>query len=125
MEPLKPMVRYHLPFASLDETVFRMTSMFLMAQFLRSQSGKKPEWKLDGLAKIYAEVKKLNKDFGKRMITAARNDANVHALVNLNVFAVMVPMKAENMMKEIAPYFSVLPEVVGFICQSPGSKGTN
>ena len=59
MEPLKPMVRYHLPFASLDETVFRMMSMFLMAQFIRSRSGKKSEWTLDGLSRIYEEVKKL------------------------------------------------------------------
>ncbi len=106
MEPLKPMVRYHLPFASLDETIFRMISMFLMAQFIRSQAGKKPEWQLEGLSRIYAEVKKLNKDFGQRMRAAAKSDANVHALVKLNVFAVMVPMEAQKMLKEITPYFS-------------------
>ncbi len=107
MEPLKPMTRFHLPFASLDETVFRMISMYLVAQLIRSQAGKKPEWQLKGLADIYEEVKKVNKDFGKRMTTAARSDANVHALVNLNVFAVMVPKVAESMLKELSPYFSV------------------
>jgi len=106
MDPLKPMVRYHLPFASLDETVFRMVSMFLLAQYIRGEAGLKPEWQLEGLSRIYAEVKRLNKDFGQRMIAAAKNDANVHALVNLNVFAVMVPMVAESMLKEISPYFS-------------------
>jgi hypothetical protein len=106
MEPLKPMVRFHLPFASLEETVFRMTSMFLVAQLIREQAGKKPEWRLEGLSKIYEEVKKVNKDFSQRMITAARRDTNVDALVNLNVFAVMVPLVAEKMLKEITPYFS-------------------
>jgi hypothetical protein len=106
MEPLKPMVRYHLPFASLDETVFRMMSMFLMAQFLRSRTGKKSEWTLDGLSRIYEEVKKLNKDFGFRMRAAAKSDANIHALVKLNVFAVMMPIEAEKMLKEITPSFS-------------------
>jgi hypothetical protein len=106
MEPLKPMVRYHLPFASLDETVFRMISMYLTAQFIRSKAGKKPEWSLDGIAKIYEEVKKLNKDFGLRMRTAAKSDANIHALVKLNVFAVMVPVEAEKTLKAITPYFS-------------------
>jgi hypothetical protein len=106
MEPLKPMVRYHLPFASLDETVFRMISMFLVAQFLRSQAGKKPEWQLDGLSRIYEEVKKLNKEFGQRMRAAARSDANIHALVKLNVFAVLVPIEAEKILKEIAPSFA-------------------
>lgn len=106
MEPLKPMVRYHLPFASLEETIFRMISMFLMAQFLRSQAGKKPEWSLEGLSRIYGEVKKLNKDFGQRMRDAARSDANVHALVKLNVFAVMMPIEAEKLLKEVAPSFA-------------------
>ncbi len=106
MEPLKPMTRFHLPFASLDETAYRMISMYLTAQLIRAQAGKISEWSLKGLAEIYEEVKKVNKDFGKRMTTAARSDANVHALVNLNVFAVMVPMVAEKMLKELTPYFS-------------------
>jgi hypothetical protein len=106
MEPLKPMVRYHLPFASLDETVFRMITMYLMAQFLRTQAGKQPEWSLEGLGRIYGEVKKLNKDFGQRMIAASQSDANVRALVKLNVFAVMVPLEAEKILKEITPNFT-------------------
>lgn len=106
MEPLKPMVRYHLPFASLEETVYRTISMYLMAQFLRTQAGKPAEWTLDGLGKIYGEVKKLNRDFGQRMIAAAQSDANVRALVKLNVFAVMVPLEAEKVLKTITPNFS-------------------
>ena len=37
MERLKPMVRFHLPFASLTETIFRMVSMYLMAQYFLNQ----------------------------------------------------------------------------------------
>jgi hypothetical protein len=106
MEPLKPMANYHLPFASLDETAYRTVAMFLVAQLIRERAGKNPRWGIEGLAKIYGEVKILNKDFSQRMIEAARSDANVHALVNLNVFALMVPMAAEKMLKEMAPYFS-------------------
>ena len=39
MAQLKPMVRFHLPFASLEETIFRMVSMHLVAQYLRHQDG--------------------------------------------------------------------------------------
>ncbi len=105
MDPLRPMVRFHLPFASLEETVFRMVSMYLVAQFLRNQEGKTAAWNLDGLAAIYADVGKVNKDFAKRMHTAAKSDANVNALVNLDVFATMVPRVAEDMLKQIKPYF--------------------
>ncbi|MEY2977186.1 MAG: hypothetical protein RLZZ435_1325 [Cyanobacteriota bacterium] len=34
MEKLKPMVRYHLPFASLEETIYRVISMYLFSQYL-------------------------------------------------------------------------------------------
>ena len=39
MAHLKPMVRFHLPFASLDETIFRMATMYLMAQYLQKLDG--------------------------------------------------------------------------------------
>lgn len=105
LDPLKPMVRFHLPFASLDETVFRMVSMHLVAQFIRHQEGKTASWTLDGLTRIYAEVGKVNKEFAQRMQAAARSDANVNALVNLDVFAKMVPLLAEDMLKQLKPYF--------------------
>lgn len=106
MEQLKPMVRFHLPFASLIETIFRMATMFLMAQFLRAQEGKSAVWNLDGLSRVYSEVGKVNRDFAQRLRTAAKKDANVNALVNLDCFATMVPLAADDALREIRPYFS-------------------
>ncbi|OGW34913.1 MAG: hypothetical protein A2010_04680 [Nitrospirae bacterium GWD2_57_9] len=108
MEQLKPMVRFHLPFASLEETIFRMVSMHLVAQYLRKQAGKSAEWSLDGLVRIYAEVGQVNNDFADRLLDAAQNDVNVNALVNLDAFAKMVPLAAESMLRKINPYFSAL-----------------
>lgn len=105
MEQLKPMVRFHLPFASLTETVFRMSTMFLMAQFLRVLEGKSAVWSLDGLTKVYTEVGKVNRDFALRLRVAAKKDANVNALVNLDCFATMVPLAADDTLREIRPYF--------------------
>lgn len=106
MERLKPMVRFHLPFATLEETVFRMVSMYLIAQYFLKQNGIPADWKLDGLNKIYSEVNQVNRDFAKRLSDAAKKDANVNALVNLDCFAVMVPLTAEKMLNEIEDYFS-------------------
>jgi hypothetical protein len=108
LEQLKPMVRFHLPFASLEETIFRMVSMYLVAQYIRKQAGKTAEWTLDGLTRIYTQVGQVNKDFVERMLGAAKNDVNVNALVNLDVFAKMVPLTADSMLKKITPYFSAL-----------------
>jgi uncharacterized protein DUF6901 len=108
LEQLKPMVRFHLPFASLEETVFRMVSMYLVAQYLRHKAGKTAEWSLDGLARIYSQVEEVNRDFYERMAEAAQSDVNVSALVTLDAFAKMVPLTADKLLKKITPYFSAL-----------------
>ena len=108
MDQLKPMVRFHLPFASLDETIFRMVSMHLVAQYLRKQAGKSADWSLDGLTRVYEQVEVVNRDFVDRLLGAARNDVNVNALVNLDAFAKMVPLAADRMLKKISPYFAAL-----------------
>ena len=108
MAQLKPMVRFHLPFASLEETIFRMVSMHLVAQYLRHNAGKSSEWNLNGLIRIYGQVGEVNRDFADRMVGAAKNDVNVNALVNLDAFAKMVPLAADKMLKKITPYFSAL-----------------
>jgi hypothetical protein len=106
MEPLKPMVRFHLPFATIEETIFRMTSMYLLAQYLRKQEGLPYDQDLNGLAQIYSDVSKANKDFSERLAQAAEKDANVNALVELDVFASMVQLLAEGAIGELKPYYS-------------------
>jgi hypothetical protein len=108
MEQLKPMVRFHLPFASLDETIFRAVAMYLLAQYFRHQDGKPASWSLEGLQPIYGEVGKVNRDFAKRMRAAAKKDANVNALVNLDVFASMMTFAAEDTLNRLKPYFAAL-----------------
>ena len=108
MEQRKPMVRFHLPFASLDETIFRGVSMYLLAQYFRQQDGREATWSLEGLAPIYADVGRVNRDFARRMRAAAKKDANVNALVNLDVFASMMTFAAEDTLNRLKPYFAAL-----------------
>jgi hypothetical protein len=113
MEPLKPMVRQHLPFATLSETVIRAVSMYLLAQYVRRSDGKSFESGLAGLNRIYAEVALVNRDFVRRLREAATEDADINALMGLDCFATMVPLIAEDMLKGIKPYFSA------YLGQSP------
>lgn len=106
MEPLKPMVRFHLPFASLTETIFRMVSMYLVAQYFRQQSGMQAELGIEGLKKIYGQVNLVNRDFAKRLRAAAEKDANVNALVILDCFAAMVPLAAEETLAQVRDSFA-------------------
>lgn len=108
MEKLKPMVRFHQPFATLIETVYRTVTMYLLAQYYLHQDGRPADWELRNLDSIYADVSIVNRDFAKRLLEAAKKDANVNALVNLDCFASMVTMTAEDTLRDIRPYYSAL-----------------
>lgn len=46
LDKLRPMVYFHLPFATLEETEYRTFSMFLFAQFLRQKNGLSADWQM-------------------------------------------------------------------------------
>lgn len=106
MERLKPMVRFHLPFAHLEEAAYRMLAMYLVAQLYRHRRGEAADWLLNGLENVYREVGEVNQSFAKRLREAAREDANINALVKLDCFAKMVPFTVEELLGEMEGYFA-------------------
>jgi len=57
---LKPMGRFHLPFADLEETQVRIFSFYLLAQFLRLKRGELPDWNMDELGDLYKRIADIN-----------------------------------------------------------------
>ena len=89
---LRPMVATHLPFASIDESIYRAMSMYLLAQFVRANNGLEPDWSLQGLMDIYADIDSINISMVKRLQAATEQDASLNAVVILDSFAKLVPM---------------------------------
>ena len=87
LSKLRPMARFHLPFASTEETIYRAVSMYLVKQFFNMQDGKEPDWELNGLIEIYNDIHEVNKAFFKRLSSLKGEDANVNALIILDNFA--------------------------------------
>lgn len=87
LDMLRPMVKFHLPFATLDETVYRAVSMFLVAEYLRKSRGKESRFELDELGEIYSEIEKININFAKQLNKIEVSDASINAIVLLNSFA--------------------------------------
>jgi hypothetical protein len=107
MEPLKPMVRFHLPFATMEETYYRMISTWLMAQLFIFRKGEAPDLSLAGIKKVYANVTEVNRCIAERLrnYTAAK-DANINALVNLDFFSAMASMAIEDVLTQLEPNYS-------------------
>jgi len=106
LDHLRPMVRFHLPFASTLETIFRAVSMYLIAQYLRMHKGLSADWNLERLEEIYKEVSKVNKGMWNRLSQASSFDANVNALIVLNTFGDALRFSLKRDLEALAPLFS-------------------
>lgn len=107
MEKLKPMVRYHLPFATEEETVYRVISMYLFAQYFLFRRGAKPDWELEKLVDIYRDVGILNRCFCGRLKNIGPEDGCVNAVIILDCFAKSVVLSVNHeMIQEIETSFS-------------------
>lgn len=109
MAKLRPMARFHLPFASLEETEMRAYSTYLLAQYIKMKHGKEPDWEMKGLKEIYDDILKLNKNVASKIADLEKYDANINAVLLLNNFADTITfdldefglIELENLMKEL------------------------
>jgi hypothetical protein len=102
---LKPMAHFHLPFSSEQETIFRVASSYLLAQYLRRGDGGEPDWGLEGLKAHYEEMQQVNAAMAQRMRSIAIDDSAVNALVLLDLFAQTLPFSIESALEELQPAF--------------------
>jgi hypothetical protein len=91
MKILKPMVRFHLPFATVEETVYRAASCYLLGEFYKNKKGLQADWELTNLAKAYEDIQHVNLGITDRLRSISNEDANANAVVVLDVFAKALP----------------------------------
>ncbi|RJQ70972.1 MAG: hypothetical protein C4519_20435 [Desulfobacteraceae bacterium] len=101
----KPMARFHLPFASTEETIWRATSTYLMAQYFRHQMGSPTDVSFQGLSALYRQVQIVNSAFAKRLRAACRRDSMINAIVLLDMFAKSMPYAIEDSLDQIRELF--------------------
>jgi hypothetical protein len=87
LKKLQPMVRFHLPFASIEETEYRVLSMYMLAQYFVHKNNKTPDLEFKGLLKIYNDIRNVNRHFVKRLRVIVEKDSNLNALITLDCFA--------------------------------------
>lgn len=95
MAKLKPLTRFHLPFASIEETEFRVISMYLFVQYMIMQRGGTPDWELKKLKKIYEDILKINRTLSEKVAKLENKDASINAIVALDNFAQFISSSLE------------------------------
>ncbi|MCK4806106.1 MAG: hypothetical protein KAT09_00595 [Candidatus Aegiribacteria sp.] len=104
-EYFKPMARFHLPLASKDETVYRAVSTYLLAQYFIHREGKKADFQLEGLKKIYDNIQEVNYSVAERLRAASEADSPVNAIVILDTYAKAIPFVIEDSLEYIKYLF--------------------
>lgn len=105
MDRLRPNVRFHLPFASEEETIYRAISMYLTAQYFRLRNGEEPDWELKKLAEVYRGVSEVNRGMTERLADASTKDANVNAVIHLSASSQTLDNFLEHCVQEIEYLF--------------------
>ena len=105
MEKLKPLLYFHLPFTTLDEQIYRVLTMYVMAQYMRMQRGLEPDWELAGMAKMYDHINKVNVRFCQRLTKAFGEDALVNSLVILDMVSSLVKSPSKANVQKIQEMF--------------------
>jgi hypothetical protein len=103
MARLKPLAYFHLPFATLEETVHRTVGAYLVNQYITQTEGKKPDWDLKNLEGIYSELRTVNTHFMKRLRKASTEDANINALQTFVSISSVVEMGLDDMLEKMVP----------------------
>jgi hypothetical protein len=99
---LRPMARFHLPFASEVETVYRSVCMFLLARHL---AGAGDAQGFAGLEKLYENLHVVNRDMSRRLGAATRTDPARNAMALLDSYTTLLPAALESSLEEIKPLF--------------------
>jgi len=105
MNFLKPMARFHTPFASMEETVFRAVSTYLLEQYFAHKKGEEVDIKLTGLLARYKEVEKVNMGISDRLKAVTKGDADRNALALLDSLAQILFFELEKSLESLEYLF--------------------
>jgi hypothetical protein len=103
---LKPMARYHLPLASEDETYYRATGMYLLAQYFLRLDGREADLELEGLKTIYHNLHRMNTMIAERIRSITHADSSVNAVVLLDMISNLMPFVLDEHLDQLRHLFS-------------------
>jgi hypothetical protein len=87
---LRPLARFHLPFATREETIFRTVGAYLVKQYFVMKDGGKPDFELRGLSQLYEDLVVVNTCFVERIRAASAKDANLNAIIRYDTFSLLI-----------------------------------
>jgi hypothetical protein len=99
---LRPMARFHLPFANEAETVYRSVSMFLLSREMTAADSRPA---FSALTELYENLHLVNRDMSRRLGAATHTDPARNAMALLDSYATLLPAALDRSLEEWKPLF--------------------
>ncbi|WP_135077242.1 hypothetical protein [Terasakiella sp. SH-1] len=105
---LRPLARFHLPFANEQETVFRSLAANLLRQFVEnSHNGGQKPLNFDELNRNYAQLSIVNGFLAERLRDGVERDAALNAVIILDGLALITPENTDGSFEDLEDVFVV------------------
>ncbi len=101
----KPMARFHLPFSTTKETLFRSASVYLLHQYFEYKRGRMPDMEMEQLGKKLQQVQQVNSGILARIRGISAKDADANAVIILDSFSRLFEMDIENSLSSLEHLF--------------------
>ncbi|MDM8545141.1 DUF6901 family protein [Candidatus Venteria ishoeyi] len=106
LSTMRGMAYFHLPFASMDEAVYRISSSYLLNQYFKhKKTGQEPDFEFAGLKIHFQEMQTLNFHFLERIRAGCEGDSNLNVLATLFTISSMLSLSLERHLGEIEHLF--------------------
>lgn len=98
---MRGLARTHLPFSTIDETLFRIAGAYLIKQLIEQRRGGEPDWELRKLREHYVELEILNHAFTQRVKAAAQEDSTLNAVSALGVLSMGIGFTLDDQLADL------------------------
>lgn len=105
LEWLRPLARFHLPFASIEEALFRALSLQLSSEFF-NKTRLDIKVSKEQLQDRYAKISTLNHCFIERIRSYCSGDADKNAIAALDLWVQAISIYQEDNFEPLAKYFA-------------------
>ena len=106
MSILKPMAFFHLPFATVEESMYRSVSAYLLRQYFSHKNGENCDFFMHRIQEHYNEVQQVNEGILKRINLTSEMDADKNAIVTLNALAQILVMEVDEDLDSLKRLFA-------------------
>ncbi|MDY6831843.1 MAG: hypothetical protein SWC96_08355 [Thermodesulfobacteriota bacterium] len=102
----KPMARFHLPFATIQESMVRTTAFYLLRQYFAYKRGTPPDLEMKELDAHYGRVQQVNRGILDRIGSVSAKDADRNAIIILNSLAQLFNVEFEDNLTSVEYLFT-------------------